>query len=139
MEEKSKISNTEWGLFIAALFCIDLIQIFIDIFFIWFMGINVYINFMIDMVVGMSIPLYLQLRGESMKNPKRIFSLLATFGLEMIPLVSDLPLWGLDGIFLMTVSKSDKMVKNAPMISKVVNFKQKLPVHADNEEVDRAA
>lgn len=140
MEEKSKISNTEWGLLIGALFCIDLIQIAVDFFLVWIMGINVFINFLIDLFVGMSLPLYLQLRGESMANPKRIFSILATFGLEMVPLMSDLPLWSLDGFFLMSVSKSDKIIKNIPMAKNVVKFVPRAPrIINTGDDINKAA
>lgn len=108
-EKKSKISNTEWILVIALLFTIDLIQIGLE----WIL-IGVFVNWIIDLFVGMSFGLYLQLRGESMANPKRLGGFALTFLLELIPGIDELPLWGLDGIFNMFLSKSSKILKNIP-------------------------
>ena len=118
MEENkggSKISNVEWGLVIGALFTIDLLQIILE----WLV-IGLAINWIIDIFVGMSFALYLQLRGQSLANPKRLFSLIGTFVGELIPAVDELPLWGLDGIFNMIISKSDKILEQVPG-GKVVN------------------
>lgn len=112
-KQESKITNVEWGLVIGALFTIDLIQIVIEWLMSWW-GLGILLNWMIDLFVGMGLALYLQLRGQSMANPKRLFGILATFGLEMIPVVDELPLWGLDGIFNMALSKSDKILSKIP-------------------------
>lgn len=125
MEEKKepKIHNVEWGLLIGALLVVDLVQIGIDL-----VAIGVVINRFLDIIVGLGLGLYLQLRGQSLANPKRLFALLGVFGLEMIPVVDALPLWFLDGIFNMFISKSDKIMKNVPgadMVSKVGNRKIK--------------
>jgi len=125
-DNESKISNIEWGLVIGALFTIDAFQILIEWLFIWVAGASVIINVIIDVVVGFSLGLYLQLRGQSMANPKRLFALLATFGFEMVPLVSELPLWGLDGIFNMAISKSDKIVAMVPVAEKMVRTGEKV-------------
>ncbi len=118
-EKKSKISNVEWGLVIGALLMIDLLQIGIDL-----IGIGLIVNRFLDIFVGMGFAFYLQMRGQSMASPKRLFSLLAVFGLEMIPVVDALPLWCRDGIFNMSMSKSDKILKNVPggeMVSSSIN------------------
>jgi len=108
-KEESKISNTEWGLVIGALLMIDLIQMVLE----WLI-IGLFINWIIDMFVGMSFALYLQLRGQSLANPKRLFGLIGTFFAELIPVVDELPLWCLDGIFNMVISKSDKILGQIP-------------------------
>ncbi len=110
---KSRISNVEWGLLIGALFTIDLIQIGVEWLMSWW-GIGLFINWGLDIIVGMSLAFYLQIRGQSMANPKRLFGLVATLGLEFIPVLDELPLWGLDGIFNMAISKSDKILKSVP-------------------------
>ncbi len=142
-ENKSKISNMEWGLVIAALFTVDAIQIVIEWLLIWVAGVSVVINFCIDLFVGMSLAFYLQWRGESMANPKRLFGLIGTMGLEMIPGVDELPLWGLDGIYNMIISKSDKIVKNIPGASNVVKFIPKgsgtRNIVSESEDLDKAA
>ncbi len=121
-EHESKISNIEWGLVIGVLFTIDIAQILIEWLMIWIAGASIVINLIIDVVVGFSFALYLRLRGESLANPKRLIGLLATFGLEMFPLVSELPLWGLDGIYNMMISNSDKIIKHSAIASNVVKF-----------------
>ncbi len=125
-ENESKISNIEWGLVIGTLFTIDAIQIVIEWLLIWIAGASVIINICIDLAVGFGFGLYLQLRGESLANPKRLFGLLATFGFEMIPLVSELPLWGLDGIYNMMISKSDKIIAVVPVAEKIVRTGEKV-------------
>ncbi len=126
MEDKPKISNLEWGLVIAALFIVDAIQIFIEWIFVWFAGISIVINFLIDLWVAMSLALYLQMRGQSMGNPKRLFGLLGTFGLEMWPGISELPLWTLDGIYYYIIYKSDTILNLVNTAVKVVNVATKL-------------
>jgi len=88
---------------------IGLIQIVLE----WLI-IGLFINPFIDIFVGMSLALYLQLRGQSMASPKRLFGLLGTFFGEMMPVVAELPLWTLDGIFNMMISKSDKILGQIP-------------------------
>ncbi len=114
MEEKKKdgpkISNIEWGLVIGALFTIDLIQIGLDL----LLQVGVVANRFIDIFVGMSLALYLQLRGQSLANPKRLLGLIGAFVAEEIPDVDALPLWGLDGIFNMMISKSDEVLAQVP-------------------------
>lgn len=84
---------------------IDLTQMVLEWLIIGFI-----LNPFIDIFVGMSLALYLQLRGQSLASPKRLFGLLGTFFGEMIPVVAELPLWTLDGIFNMVISKSDKIL-----------------------------
>lgn len=112
-EKKSKISNVEWGLVIGALFAIDITQILIEWTLGW-IGVGVFINWIIDLMTGMSLALYLQLRGQSVVNPKRLAGIVGTFVAELIPVVDQLPLWGMDGIFNMVISKSDEIVSKIP-------------------------
>ena len=105
----SKVSNTEWGLVIGALFTIDLVQVLLE----WLV-VGLFINPFVDIFVGMSLALYLQLRGQSLANPKRLFVLIGSFLGEMVPGVDELPLWGLDGIFNMVISKSNKILEAVP-------------------------
>ena len=123
MEEKkstSKISTVEWGLVIGALFAVDITQVLLE----WLI-IGLAINWIIDIFVGMSFALYLHLRGQSLTSPKRLFSLIGTFVGEMIPVVDELPLWGLDGIFNMVISKSDEILKQVPGANKVISSNSK--------------
>lgn len=95
MEEyKPRISDTEWWLVIAALGATDLVQIGLD-----FVGIGLALNSFIDVFVGMSLGLYLQMNGQSLVTPKRALGFLGAFVAEFIPLVNGLPLWVLDGLW----------------------------------------
>jgi len=111
MDNKSKISNTEWGLVIGALLMVDLVQIVLE----WLV-IGLAINPFVDIFVGMSLGLYLHLRGQSLADPKRIIGLVATFLGEQVPGVDaiGLPLWTLDGIYNFLLSKSDKILEQVP-------------------------
>ncbi|MFZ2523594.1 MAG: hypothetical protein WAW92_04385 [Minisyncoccia bacterium] len=110
MNESSKISNVEWGLVIGALLMVDVFQIILNL----AGGLGTILNRFIDIYVGLSLGFYLQWRGISMVNPKRLAGLLGTFALEMIPVVDSLPLWCLDGILNMVMSKSDKIISKLP-------------------------
>ncbi len=107
--KKSAISNTEWGLFIGALIAIDLVQVGLDL-----LIIGLVLNPGIDIIVGMSIPFYLKIRGEEIGDAKSIGTFIGTFLLKLIPGVDDLPLWTLDGIIFMFKSKSNEIIGNIP-------------------------
>lgn len=107
--QKSKISNVEWGLFIGALVVVDLAQIVLEWILIGFL-----LNPLIDIFVGMAIPFYLHIRGENIADSKRIFGFIGTFFGEMIPGVDELPLWTLDGIYNMFLSKSEAVLEQVP-------------------------
>ncbi|MBI2476334.1 MAG: hypothetical protein HYV67_03770 [Candidatus Taylorbacteria bacterium] len=110
-KEKKKdgpdISNTEWGMVISLLFIVDGIQIGLDLLF----QIGVIVNRFIDVVVGFAWPTYLYLRGVNLKSVKVVGSILLTFFLEEIPDVDALPLWGADGLFVLSVTKAEEKIK----------------------------
>jgi hypothetical protein len=101
--EIKEISNTEWGLVIGALLLVDLIQIALE----W-LAIGFFANPFIDVFVGMSFAFYLQIRGQSLSNPKRALGVIGAFFLELIPIVDELPLWCLDGIYNFIIYKAAK-------------------------------
>jgi hypothetical protein len=98
---KSKISTFEWGLVIGVLILIDLAQVLLDL-----VAVGVAINRIIDVIVGLAFPFYLHMRGEKMSDPKRLFALIAAFGLEFVPVVDALPLWSLDGVYNYTLARA---------------------------------
>jgi hypothetical protein len=98
-QKKSKISNIEWALVILALFMIDAIQFGLD----W-VGIGEAINWLVDIFVEMSFALYLYMRGERLGDWRRLADMAVTFFFEEITL-SAIPLWGLEGIVNMLISK----------------------------------
>ncbi len=95
---------------IGTLFLVDLIQLGLDL----LLQVGVIANRFIDVFVGMSLAFYLQMRGQSLTDPKRILGLVGTFFAEEIPDVDALPFWGLDGIYNMMLSKSDKILGQVP-------------------------
>lgn len=119
--EKSKISLTEWGLVIGALAVVDVIQFALDLFF----EVGVIVNRFIDIFVGLSLWLYLKLRGKNSTNSKRLVGVLITFIGEEIPDVDALPFWTLDGIYNMVLERADekinKVIGKIPGGNAVVN------------------
>jgi hypothetical protein len=106
-EKKSKISNTEWGLVIAALVMVDLTQMVLE----WFI-IGLALNpVIIDPFIGMSFAFYLYIRGEKMTDTKHVLGWFGTYIMELIPGVDELPLWSLYGIYVMLLSKSQNILK----------------------------
>jgi hypothetical protein len=114
VKKESKISYIEWGLVIGALLTIDIGQIGLEWALGWLAGAGVFMNSIIDIFVGMSLSLYLQLRGQSMVNPKRLFSMIGVFGFEFISPFEEIPMWFLEGIFLMIIANSDKILAQVP-------------------------
>ena len=108
MGSKPHISNVEWGLVIGALFAIDAGQALLDLF-----AIGLMLNRFIDIGVGMGLAFYLQIRGQSMANGKRLGAMIGTFLIEQIPLLDALPLWGLDGIYNMVLAKAEERAERA--------------------------
>ena len=110
MPKSSKVSNTEWGLVIGALACVDGAQVFLDIvFFGW-------LNPLIDIMVGASLTLYCFLRGVKLDS-KKALSILGSFLIELVgtQTLDTLPLWSLDGIALMLLDKADGKLPNLPI------------------------
>ena len=108
MIHKSKVSTFEWGIVIGLLIVIDIAQIILDAF-----AIGVVVNRIIDVIVGAVFPIYLTIRGEKLSDPKRLLGLLATFGLESIPVVDALPLWSLDGVYNFILARAKNKAAEA--------------------------
>ena len=108
MIHKSKVSTFEWGTVIGLLIVIDIAQIILDAF-----AIGVVVNRIIDVIVGAVFPIYLTIRGEKLSDPKRLLGLLATFGLESIPVVDALPLWSLDGVYNFILARAKNKAAEA--------------------------
>ncbi|MEK7574806.1 MAG: hypothetical protein AAB511_01085 [Patescibacteria group bacterium] len=117
-EEKEKkvggenISNTEWGMVIFVLLIIDGIQIGLNFAFLS----GVIINRFLDMGIGLAWSTYLKLRGVKL-DAKKIVSIGATFGLEMLPGIDMLPLWTLDGILIFALVKAEKELKKVAKVA----------------------
>ncbi len=115
----SKISNTEWGLVIGALVIVDLVQFGLDS-----LLVGVFVNWLIDIAVGMALPFYFYLRGVKM-DWKKGGALGLTFLLETLGIgwLDSLPLWSLDGVVTMVLDKGDRILKKVvPMVDKIEKF-----------------
>ncbi len=106
MNDGPNISNTEWALYISALLLVDIVQAFLE----W-VAIGFFVNPFIDIFTGMSKAFYMQTRGLNLSDSRRIMGLLGTFFLELIPLVDELPLWCLDGVYDMILYKNDEKIR----------------------------
>ena len=108
-QQGSKISNFEWGLVIGSLAVVDIVQFVLDMFIIGLVA-----NRLIDIVVGMALPLYLKLRGVKL-DFKKVGGMLGAFILEQTPGLDALPLWSLDGVMNMVWDKADKKLPKLPI------------------------
>ena len=111
-EGTSKINNTEWGLFIGFLILVDIIQVVLE--WVTLALSSVFVNPYIDIFLTMSIPFYMYLRGENMADPKRLLGLLGGLLGELTPGVDEFPLWSLYGLYLFSLSKSNRILKQIP-------------------------
>lgn len=104
--QESKISNIEWGLLMGAGFVLDLGQWALIL-----LGIGLLIDEFVDMFVAMSLALYLTIRGEM--DMKRAGALILGW-LGEAGSDGALPLWGLEIISLMLLSKRAKILGQIP-------------------------
>lgn len=98
----SKISKTEWGLVIGAALMVDIFQLLLDL-----VLIGPFVNGAIDICMGAVLALYFKIRGVKMDS-KKVWGMLGTFLLEMIPIIDALPLWSLDVCMTMVWDSRDK-------------------------------
>ncbi len=107
------MSKKEWKILGIIIAMIDLLQFILDMF-----AVGVVVNEIIDVVVGFSLPLYFQIRGVSMFNPKRAGAFLATLVGEAIPIANALPLWTLDVyVTYLTTKGEGLLIENVPDIT----------------------
>src|SRR3989304_866772 len=104
---RSRISNTEWGILMGVMILIDITQVILDIFLI-----GLILNRFIDIIVGMALPFYLYMRGVKM-TAKKIWSMVGSFGLEFSGIGDVLPLWTLDVALIMTWEKAEEKVEGS--------------------------
>jgi hypothetical protein len=97
----SKISNTEWGLVIGAAAVVDIAQIVLDI-----VLVGPFINWLIDIFVGLSLTFYYHIRGVKLDS-KKIAVIIVTFVLEEFGL-GVAPLWWADVTTIMLMDKTEK-------------------------------
>ncbi|KKT45276.1 MAG: hypothetical protein UW34_C0001G0035 [Parcubacteria group bacterium GW2011_GWA2_44_15] len=116
----SNISNTEWGMVISLLFVIDGIQFALNWIGIPFIAtLGTIANRFISFVTGLAWLTYLNLRGVSLMGLKLTSSIL-TFLFEEIPSIDALPLWGINGLYVMGLVKAEKEIKKAMRVGVAV-------------------
>src|SRR3989344_6579273 len=100
-KETVGISLFEWGLLIAVVGVIDLIQLLIELLDLTGVGalVAVVVTGLIDICVGFGLFMYCLIRGISL-TPARVTALLGGFLLELLPVIGGAPLWSLDVIYL---------------------------------------
>jgi hypothetical protein len=67
----------------------------------------------------MTLALYLQIRGQSLADGKRLMGFIGTFVAEEIPDVDALPFWFLDGLYNMSLAKASEQLHNTKIGQKV--------------------
>jgi hypothetical protein len=122
----SKISSREWVILFILIGGIDVIQLLLDL-----LVVGVAINRAIDVGVGMLFPLYLEIRGVSMVNTKRLVALAGTFTGEMIPAIDSLPLWTLDLVYVRSTVKIEEALAK-------IKLKKEWDDHKDQRARERA-
>jgi hypothetical protein len=79
----------------------------------------------------MLFPLYLEIRGVSMVNTKRLVALAGTFTGEMIPAIDSLPLWTLDLVYVRSTVKIEEALAK-------IKLKKEWDDHKDQRARERA-
>lgn len=102
-----KIKNFEWGLLIALAIIVDIIQ-----FVLTFFVVGVVINRFITIIGGIVVPVYFYLRGITM-NSKKWTNIVASFVLELIPIVDMLPAWTRLIFRIMAIDKAEEKLEQA--------------------------
>lgn len=147
MASKPKMSNTEWGLLLGVAITVDISLMVLEWLLLW-MGVSLIIIPIIDIFFGLCLALYLQLRGQSFANWKRLLAFIASFIGEIIPILGEAPLWSLDVVYYYTLAKAEekaeKIVSKIPggkLATKVVQFKtqNKTQIIEDTVDTKKAA
>ena len=110
MPQSQHISIVEWLVVLCIAIAIDASQIILDLVT---AGVTEAIWPFIDIIIGAILGAYLWFRGQKLSDPKRFGGLLATFGLEITPLLEDLPLWSLDVAWNWFIADGPTIIKKA--------------------------
>jgi len=110
MPQSQHISIVEWLVVLCIAIAIDASQIILDLVT---AGVTEAIWPFIDIIIGAILGVYLWFRGQKLSDPKRFGGLLATFGLEITPLLEDLPLWSLDVAWNWFIADGPTIIKKA--------------------------
>lgn len=100
------MSKTRWAIFYAVIIFVDIVQVLLDL-----VAIGVVLNRVIDVVVAFLLPFFLHISGVKMTDMKKILSIFAAFGFELMPGVDALPLWTLDLFVIHSISKGEEKLK----------------------------
>lgn len=102
---ESKISNTEWGMAIGVLLCVDIAEIGLDVVF----GVGLVTDPLIDFVINLAWPNYLYLRGVNLKSAKMVGTLVVGGGLQLIPGFDGF--WAIEGAIVFLIVKAEEKIK----------------------------
>jgi hypothetical protein len=105
MATKKHLSNTEWGLVVAALATADLTMLLLD-----FTGVGEFVDPFIDTFIAMAFPFYMHMRGQDMTNGKRLAGAIITW---LTGLLSDgfLDFWWADAMYYWSLDRADEKLE----------------------------
>lgn len=107
MADQKHISTLEWLIVLSIAVVLDLVELLTDLFT---AGIMEAIWPFTDMIIWAIFMAYLWLRGQKFSDPKRLAGNLATFGIKIVPLLEDLPLWTLDVLWQWSMAEGKAVV-----------------------------
>lgn len=84
----SNASSLEWNLVMGFTFMVELAQLVLN-----FLAIGLALNRAISVGMGIMMTWWMLTRGGGLHNPKRIISMVATFGAEEVPVLDSLFFW----------------------------------------------
>jgi hypothetical protein len=114
----SKMKTWEWIALIIATIILDIVQVLLV-----FIAIGVILNRIIDIVVGILLPLYFWLRGVNMGDWKKIATVFGGFALEEVGLGGDdgLPFWTLEVIVVWLFVIAEKKAADSAILGGAMN------------------
>ncbi len=125
----SKMTNTKWGVLIAAGFFLDALEWLLDA-----AVVGVVANPVIDFGISFALPWYLNKQGVKLTT-RKIVTWVATGALETF-LAGVIPLWGLDILLTMLWDKADKALEIAPQpVQNVASQKASAPPTTNKDKV----
>jgi uncharacterized membrane protein len=130
----SKTNGGEWIMVILALAIVDVAQVILDLF-----AIGVAVNRFIDIIVALTLALYLFLRGELSDPDTRIriiAILIISFGLEEVPILDAAPFWTGDALYFWHLA--NKRTVKAKAQEETKQKQQKIiAIQSQNERLSR--
>jgi hypothetical protein len=113
----------EWIALIILTGLLDIVQVILD-----FFVIGVVLNRIIDIVVGILLPVYFWFRGVNMGDWKKLLTAFGGFALEEVGLGGDdgLPFWTLEVGVVWAFVVAEKKAASNPLLSKAMGVMNKM-------------